>query len=426
MADPANGKFRTNQATFSASTAIAVSTRTYDNIDRTNLLANLKVNDTVELQDKSNSANFARYELSAAPTNNSTWFQLPLTWIAGGGTAPAGNSQVIFTFSYGTGSVPPVTSVFGRTGAVVAATNDYAFSQLSGSIAAAQIPASTITYGMIQNETVSTLLGRGSASGGPPQEIALGTNLAMSSNTLNATGGGTPGGSNTYVQFNDSGVFGGTSGLTFTKATSALAASGPISNSVTGTGALQTLTVTAADPGGGATNYNSIVFNNGHGAGNFKSQFKLQSAGVDKWALGNDYSGNGGQTFFLYDATTNSAVMFWNTNTNIRMHPSEVLGFSGTGGAGDASGALDIGLARNAAGVLEIDNGTVGQFGDLKVRTTIHNGYTVATLPTAVAGMTAYVTDGTASLAWGATVTGGASTKYLVWYNGTNWTVVGK
>ena len=36
------------------------------------------------------------------------------------------------------------------------------------------------------------------------------------------------------------------------------------------------------------------------------------------------------------------------------------------------------------------------------------------------------VTDGTASLAWGATVTGGASTKYLVWFNGAAGTVIGK
>lgn len=52
---------------------------------------------------------------------------------------------------------------------------------------------------------------------------------------------------------------------------------------------------------------------------------------------------------------------------------------------------------------------------------------TVATLPSApTIGNYATVTDGTGALAWGATVTGGGSTKYLVWYNGTNWTVAGK
>jgi hypothetical protein len=52
--------------------------------------------------------------------------------------------------------------------------------------------------------------------------------------------------------------------------------------------------------------------------------------------------------------------------------------------------------------------------------------YTVSTLPSPTLGMLAFVTDGTGGLAWGATVTGGASTKYLVWYNGSNWTVIGK
>jgi hypothetical protein len=58
-----------------------------------------------------------------------------------------------------------------------------------------------------------------------------------------------------------------------------------------------------------------------------------------------------------------------------------------------------------------------------------YNAYealTVATLPTGILGRTAFVTDGTASLAWGATVTGGGSTKYFVGFNGTNWTVIGK
>lgn len=58
----------------------------------------------------------------------------------------------------------------------------------------------------------------------------------------------------------------------------------------------------------------------------------------------------------------------------------------------------------------------------------VAKAYTVATLPTAVIGKMARVTDGDASLAWGATVinSGAGATSYLVWYNGTSWTVVGK
>ncbi len=53
---------------------------------------------------------------------------------------------------------------------------------------------------------------------------------------------------------------------------------------------------------------------------------------------------------------------------------------------------------------------------------------TISTLPTGAAGMVGYITDGDSSLAWGATAvnSGAGATKYLVWYNGSNWTVMGK
>lgn len=56
-------------------------------------------------------------------------------------------------------------------------------------------------------------------------------------------------------------------------------------------------------------------------------------------------------------------------------------------------------------------------------------GFLVASLPSAgIVGRFAYVTDGDSALAWGATVvnSGSGATPYLVWDNGTNWTVVGK
>jgi hypothetical protein len=48
---------------------------------------------------------------------------------------------------------------------------------------------------------------------------------------------------------------------------------------------------------------------------------------------------------------------------------------------------------------------------------------TAATLPTdAVAGTLAFVTDSTVTVG---TVAGGGSTPVLVWFNGTDWTVIG-
>jgi hypothetical protein len=91
-------------------------------------------------------------------------------------------------------------------------------------------------------------------------------------------------------------------------------------------------------------------------------------------------------------------------------------------GLTSASGtSADTLITRQAAGVVKVA-GASSAGGSI-----LHNGYTYATLPTGVAGMVAYITDSTtASAAWGTTISaGGGSNKYLCWYNGTNWTVIG-
>jgi hypothetical protein len=59
-------------------------------------------------------------------------------------------------------------------------------------------------------------------SAGKVVGFTLGTNLTVSDTTINASGGGTPGGTDTQVQFNDAGVFGGDAGLTYNKTTDTL------------------------------------------------------------------------------------------------------------------------------------------------------------------------------------------------------------
>ena len=83
----------------------------------------------------------------------------------------------------------------------------------------------------------------------------------------------------------------------------------------------------------------------------------------------------------------------------------------------------DIGTAANEVPL----NGFLGTLA-YKDDLAITDGLAVADLPTsppARVGNIARVTDGAASLSWGATVTGGGTAQYLVWYNGTNWTVFG-
>jgi hypothetical protein len=65
--------------------------------------------------------------------------------------------------------------------------------------------------------------------------------------------------------------------------------------------------------------------------------------------------------------------------------------------------------------------------GSISANLFVVGSFTFATLPAApAAGFHAYITDGAASLAWGANAAGGGTTKYFVWYNGTAWTVIGK
>jgi hypothetical protein len=83
----------------------------------------------------------------------------------------------------------PVTSVFGRTGAVAAQTGDYSFSQISGSVASGQLPAAGGDLsGSLTSATVARLQTRAVASTAPTTGQVLtwsGTQWAPQ----NATGG---------------------------------------------------------------------------------------------------------------------------------------------------------------------------------------------------------------------------------------------
>jgi hypothetical protein len=183
-------------------------------------------------------------------------------------------------------------------------------------------------------------------------------------------GGGSPGGSDKQVQFNSSGAFAGDANFVWDGTAKRLA--------------LNTAAVTNAFLFGIIdADYNTISFN---GATDFNSLMGFEGGGAGDLTLYLNVPSGGGFSFSI--AGTSRMVV-------------------------DVSGVYP--------GSLTPLGNSAHTWQALYLR-----ALTVATLPTAAAGALAYVSDGAASLAWGATVTGGGSTKYLVWYNGSNWTVAGK
>lgn len=127
---------------------------------------------------------------------------------------------------------------------------------------------------------------------------------------------------------------------------------------------------------------------------------------------------------FCVRSSTNVGFLGGNTDSTNGLSATYLLTTSSGKGiyivAGTTGNAITLGPYTSAATNPLID--TV--FAIVPPRVT-PLGYPVASLGTGALGMMARVTDGTSGLAWGATVTGGHSTPYLVWFNGTNWTVAG-
>lgn len=135
---------------------------------------------------------------------------------------------------------------------------------------------------------------------------------------ITKAGGGAPGGSTTQVQFNDAGAFGGDAGLTYAKATDTLTTGTLIGG--TGTNSAPTFTFTGETDTG------------------------FYSANADEI----DLAVNGTRVHRFGTSTLNIA----HDNANFIM------------GAFDG----DVGLARNAAGVVEFNSGTRNTYRDAKLR----------------------------------------------------------
>ena len=293
--------------------------------------------------------------------------------------------------------------------------------------------------------------------------------------------GGTPGGADTQLQYNDGGSFAGLSTLTtdgtnitlsgqWTSTLNGAASAPPVSLTGTwftgGTGTTTKPQFLVEPAGTTSTSWNT----NGTGLGvNAPSGFTgnlldLQVDGTSKLSINNSkIAGTGGyyvtlQGFgqsWLYQLNLGSRLGLgpvFNSDTFLQRDGSSgiIAQLNGTnaqtfrcyGTYTDASNyvraalsstSTDVTLAAETAGTGADDiplNLTAAGTGTVKVNSVaeIAVSSTVAGLPaTPAVGMITRVTDGDSGLTFGNTVvnSGAGATPYLVWYNGTNWTILG-
>lgn len=92
MADPGSGEVRMNGTV--SPTALAFSRTTHLGGDATNYMRKLAAGDQIFLQKIDDAGRFYRYQVSGAVTDNTSWFQVPVTLMSKGGTI-WGNNDVL-------------------------------------------------------------------------------------------------------------------------------------------------------------------------------------------------------------------------------------------------------------------------------------------------------------------------------------------
>jgi len=196
-----------------------------------------------------------------------------------------------------------------------------------------------------------------------------------------------------------------------------------------GTAVLNGATITSASPV-------TLVMSNTNGTGYDTTITNTYSASENfsittnsKKILSYSSSGTGGGGTTSISAGAGSVCVFSSLVPALYLN-----GASGTNAVGFKAGTGSVGalefytnalerMRLHQSGGLSLGNTTDRGAGNLNLSgVVITGGYTVATLPTGVVGMRAYVTNASAP-SYGATVMGGGAVTIPVFYNGTNWIV---
>lgn len=227
-------------------------------------------------------------------------------------------------------------------------------------------------------------------------------------------GSGSPAGSDTQIQFNDGGSFGGDAGLTFNKTSNALTITGG-----TATASTPVLDITQTW-NNGAVNFTlskMTITNTASDGYGFFADWKVGTNSVYKFRQDGGFTTYSVSCNGVGSSNSNAAIDFIGSKWTICTISGGQIGFSSD--ASQVYAGLDAVFVRVAAGVIKVTNASTGASA---IGTT---PVTVANLPaagTAGSGARAFVTDATATT-FASTVSGGGSNKVPVYSDGTNWLI---
>jgi hypothetical protein len=161
-ADPGSGKFRYNTATPSTVTQIYLDRITSGGMDFSNYLRTFAAGDTVTVQDNGNATNWAKYTLSAPPTDNGGWWTLGVTFVGSGGVLPSNNTLCAFLFRPASATGDPWSTVI--PGAYGAGTAGHRLGNIpdiaaggAGGLFIAGTNAATVITGTLTTHLVGTV-----------------------------------------------------------------------------------------------------------------------------------------------------------------------------------------------------------------------------------------------------------------------------
>lgn len=262
----------------------------------------------------------------------------------------------------------PVTSVAGRTGVVTLSNTDISglgtLATQSGTFSGTSSGTNTGDQSLFSTIAVS---GQSNVLADQPSDtltLVAGTNITITTDastdtiTIAASGGGSPGGSTTQFQFNNAGAFGGTTAVVYAG---------------TGTHVVITAQAAATVPlclkGAASQSGNLIEWQNSSGT----VLANVTSTGIVSSTAGLRVTGLG--TTFL-ETSLNECYLTC---------PNGSIQFQGGGGFTriDAAtgnmrwyigGSYSTGFGSNAAGVCQVNNGTMGTYRDLLIRNLGLNG----------------------------------------------------